>query len=173
MQKNKFKVVGDSKNTFMDIEFDMDNKDYNVGDTVSVLGGTFTVQQAGNILVLKEKDKQGIDVWMLSIMDITEPEVTEEDEQKLKVGDTIDIYFDKKEISVRVKCTYEELFYFLQNEWKAISQLPVADKALPFEYTNRLKQFVFKNGWNFDKQYGFMYVNDGSYSRISVDGRSI
>ncbi len=162
VDKKKFKVVGDSKNTFLDITLDVVTKDPEIGDTFSVLGGDFKVTQNGKIIVLVDKD------WCLSIMDITpEPESIKD---KLVINDTLEIFFETKEVSVKVKCTYEELFYALQKEWKLIELM--GHGVMPFEYNTRLKLFTFRDGWGFENG-NFSMLSEGSFSRMSVDGRSI
>ncbi len=163
MEKKKYKVMGDTKNTFLDIELDLVIEDETLGTEVNVLGGTFKITQNGNILVLAEPE------WVLTLQDITPAPVVVK--PKLEVNKTYDIFFGPKEIDVRIECTYEELFYALQQEWKMAGVL--AAEVLPFDYTERLKLFTFKNGWGFSKENGIKYIRNGSFTRISEDGRSI
>jgi len=165
MMKKKFKVVGDSKNSFNGIELDIVAPDVKVGATFHLLGSVFTVTQIGKILNLVEDGAHGIDTWVLSIMDVT-PEVVKEDEP-LTVNKDFDIYFETKEIQVRKDCTYEQLFYALHKEWKLINKIPDNGFGgpLPFDYSERKRLFIFLDGWNFDKEFGFKCLHGGSYMR--------
>jgi len=162
MTKKRYKVMGDTKNTFLDIELDLVLETEEIGSTVNVLGGTFVLTQNGKILVLVEKD------WCLTLMDVTP--VEEKVSPKLIINDTLEIYLETKEIAVKCKCTYEELFYALQNEWKMISTM--TGTAIPFDYTERLKLFTFNNEWGFENG-NFSMMQEGSFTRFNSDGRSL
>jgi len=164
--KKKYKVVGDSKNTFSGIELDIvvNEGDTDVGKKFALLGGEFTVTQNGMILVLVDKE------WCLSIMDITPPEVVEK--PKLVVNDTLEVFMDNKEIEVKVDCTYEELYYVLADEWKLIQKLGAGVVARPFEYNTRMKLFTFLDNWGFVSG-SLQHMKDGSYSRKNSAGRNI
>lgn len=161
--KKRYKVQGDTRNTFIGIELDLVIENDEIGESVEVLGGTFEITQNGKVLVLSSPE------WVLTLQDITPSSETEP--TKLKINETIDIFFDTKEIDVRVECTYEELFYFLQNEWKMAGAL--AAEPFPFDYSERLKLFTMNNEWNFSKDNGIKYVRKGSFSRNNKDGRSM
>lgn len=162
MEIKKFKVQGDTKNTFMDIELDLVIEDDSIGAPCNVLGGEFIISQNGKILVLTNPD------WVLTLMDITpEPEI---EKPKLEINKTVEIFFETKEIQVKTDCSYEELFYFLQNEWKmagALMSIP-----LPCDYTERFKLFTFFDEWNF-MEGSLKHLSGGSYSRKTKDGRNI
>jgi len=161
-KSNKYRVVGDSKNTFLGIELSVVVDSPKIGDSFNLLGSTFTVVQTGKILVLADKD------WCLSIMDITPPK--EKELSKLIINDTLEIFLDTKEVAVKVKCTYEELYYALQREWKLLAQM--GHGTIPFEYSNRLRLFTFLDGWGFEND-NFSMLTEGSFTRVSPDGRSI
>lgn len=160
--KRKYKVQGDTKNAFMDIELDLVLKDDSIGSPCKVLNGEFTITQNGPILVLVDKD------WCLTLLDIT-PE-SEKTVPKLVINETLEIFFDTKKIAVKVKCTYEELYYALKKEWKLAEVM--MNITLPFEYNTRLKLFTFNNNWGFENG-NFSMLSDGSFTRINNDGRSI
>ncbi len=162
--KKRYRVVGDSKNTFMDVEMDVVVDDeLTIGSDFVLLGGNFKLTQTGAILVLVDKE------WCLSIMDITPKEVKEI--PKLLINDTLEIYLETKEIEVRTKCTYEELYYVLADEWKMLRTM-LNQGDLPFDYTERFKLFTFKENWNFTKG-SLAMMSGGSYTRLNNLGRSI
>jgi hypothetical protein len=162
--KKKYKVQGDTKNTFMNIELDLVLETEELGTSVNVLGGTFKITQNGKILVLSDPE------WVLTLMDVTPPAVVEK--PKLEINKTIDIFFgDEKKIDVQVDCTYEEVFYFLQNEWKQAGALSAT--ILPCDYTERLKLFTFFDHWNFTPS-SLKFLKEGSFVRrvdYNLEGR--
>ena len=160
--KRKFKVQGDSKNTFMDIELDLVLENDDIGAPCNVLGGSFIITQNGPILVLVDKD------WCLTLQDITP--IPEKVVPKLIINETLEIFLKPKEISVKCKCTYEELFYALKDEWKMLEVM--TGIPIPFDYSERLQLFTFKESWGF-KDNNFDNVSGGSFSRINEQGRSI
>jgi len=163
MAKRKFIVMGDTKNAFLNIEFDLVLDDDDLGTEVNVLGGTFKITQNGKILVLANPD------WVLTLQDVTpEPEV---EAPKLIINQTFDIFFETKEIDVRTQCTYSELYKSLENEWEGVKSL--TSIAFPFKYSSDLKLFSMMDGWNFSKEHGVKNLKDGSFSRYSEDGRCI
>ncbi len=161
-EAKKYKVMGDSKNAFMGIELDLVLTDDSIGADCSVLNGKFKITQNGKILVLAEKE------WTLTLMDITP--VPEKDVPKLVINDTLEIYFETKEIAVKCKCTYEELYYALREEWKMAGKLVM--EPLPFDYSERLQLFTFKDDWGFENG-NFSLLTGGSFSRIGLNGRNI
>jgi len=161
MQK-KFKVMGDSKNTFMNIEIDLIIEDEKIGAPVNVLGGSFHITQNGAILVLVDKE------WCLTLMDIT-PEAVKE-KAKLTINENLEIYFSTKEVKVDIDCTYLELFNTLSTEWVMAGKL--VGEPLPFEYNKELKLFTFKNGWGLHDG-SMRHLSEGSFARKSEDGRNI
>ena len=160
--KKKFKVMGDSKNTFMNIELDMVIDNEEIGEIINVLGGAFTITQNGKILVLADKD------WVLTLMDITSP--VEIEVEKLEINKNVDMFFETKEVRVQIDCTYVELYEILNAEWKMAGAL--VGKPSPFEYNTELKLFTFLDEWNFEK--GSMpHLRDGSFSRKTFYGTNI
>lgn len=160
--KKRYKVMGDTKNTFLSIELDLVIEDDTIGKEINVLGGNFKITQNGPILVLAEPD------WVLTLQDITPEE--EKVVPKLKINDTLEIFFEPKTIEVSIDCTYEELYYFLKDEWKLLSTLKNVGE-FPFEYSNRLKLFTFKDDWGFAEG-SFKYLLNGSYAQINSQGRN-
>jgi len=160
--KKRFQVQGDSKNTFMNIELDLVIEDDSIGATCSVLGGTFKIIQNGIILVLTDKD------WCLTLVDIT-PKI-QEIAPKLTANENLLIDTKLKEIDVQCKCTYEELYYELESEWKFLQV--ATGEPIPFDYSERLQLFTFKESWGF-KDNNFDNVSVGSFSRINEQGRNI
>ncbi len=162
--KKKFKVMGDSKNTFLNVELDLVIDNEEVGADCAVLGGEFKITQNGQILSLANKD------WTLTLMDITpEPELAV---PKLIINETLEIYTETKEVAVKCKCTYEELYYALAAEWKALIKLLPGVGPIPFDYSERLKLFTFDNGWGFENG-NFSLLTGGSFSRKDINGRNI
>ncbi len=162
--KRKFKVQGDSKNTFMDVELNLVIEDDSIGASCDVLGGSFKITQNGKVLVLAEPE------WTLTLMDITpEPEKAV---PKLIINDTLEIYTETKEIAVKCKCTYEELYYALEDEWKMIEKLLPSIGGRPFDYSERLQLFTFTNDWGFEGG-NFSMLSEGSFTRINEQGRHI
>jgi len=160
--KRKYKVQGDSKNTFMNIEIDLVLEDDSIGASCSVLGGDFTITQNGKILVLVDKD------WCLTLFDITpEPEKVV---PKLIINETLEIFFETKEIAVKCKATYEELYKALKEEWKLISK--IKNEKFPFSYDEKLKLFTFNDSWGFEHN-NFSLMSSGSFTRINDRGMSI
>ena len=162
--KRKFKVMGDSKNTFLNIELDLVIEDDSIGNECNVLGGKFIITQNGKILVLADKD------WVLTLMDITP--VENKEKPKLIINETLEIYLETKEISVKSKCTYKELYEALKEEWKIIRQLKPEIGEIPFMYDDKLTLFTFKDGWGFENG-NFSMLGNGSFSRLNEDGRNI
>jgi len=161
MESRKYKVQGDSKNTFMDIELDLVLKDDSIDSQCNVLGGSFIITQNGPILVLVDKD------WCLTLLDITpKPEKVV---PKLIINDTLEIFLETKEIAVKCKCTYEELFYALKDEWKMIQVM--TGIKIPFDYSEKLQLFTFTDDWGFENG-NFSMLSIGSFTRIGKDGRS-
>ncbi len=160
--KKKFKVMGSSREEFMSIEIDMVIDDESIGASCNVLGGSFTITQNGKILVLADKE------WVLTLMDIT-PVVIKE-KPKLVINKNLDIFFKTKEIEVQQKCTYLELFNALKKEWLIAGAL--SNEPFPLEYDEELKLLTFKNSWGFAND-SMLNMTDGSFSRLSEDGRSI
>jgi hypothetical protein len=160
--KKRYKIMCDTKNTFLDIELDLVLDDDTIGTTVNVLGGTFKITQNGKILVLVEPD------WCLTLMDVTP--VPEVKKPKLVINETLEIFFKTKEIQVKTSCTYEELFYVLQDEWKLAGVLMT--ESLPFDYSERLKLFTFTNDWRFAEG-SLPFMKNGSFSRKNSMGRNI
>ena len=160
--KKKYKVQGDTKNTFMNIELDLVLEDDSIGSTCDVLGGTFTITQNGPILVLVEKD------WCLTLMDVTpKPKIIK---PKLVINETLDLFFEPKEVRVQCKCTYGELFDALKKEWEFVGKL--RPESFPFEYDSELKLFTFLNDWGFTEG-SFPNMTGGSFSRKNLLGRNI
>ena len=163
MQK-KFKVMGDSKNTFMNIELDLIIDSEEIGDTVNVLGGSFVITQNGKILVLVDKD------WCVTLMDITPVKEEIIEKPKLEINSTLEIYFETKEVAVSIDCTYKELFDALSSEWGMAGEL--VGESIPFEYNTELKLFTFLNEWGFQEG-SLSHMSKGSFSRLSAYGSSI
>ena len=158
----KYKVMGDTKGTFLSVEFDLVLEDDTIGHDCNVLGGTFTITQNGKILVLTNPD------WCLTLMDITPaPKVVV---PSLAINTTLDIYFETKEIAVRCRATYKELYEFLKNEWVMAGALSAS--PFPLEYDEDLKLLTFKDEWGFEEG-SFKFMKEGSYSRLNVAGRNI
>jgi len=162
METKKYKVMGDTKNVFLDIEISLVIEDEAIGSTVNVLGGTFKITQNGPILVLAEPE------WVLTLQDITPAPIIEK--PKLIINDTVEIFFGNKTIEVKIDTTYEELFYFLQNEWKLIKNV-LTDTELPFDYSERLQLFTFKNDWGFVEG-SFRHMSGGSFAQLNAAGRN-
>lgn len=159
----RYKVEGDTKNTFLGIELDLVLDDETIGSDVNVLGGSFKITQNGKILVLAEPD------WVLTLMDVTPPP-PEPEKPKLEVNKTFEIYFGTKEIEVKIDCTYEELYYALEQEWKMAGALSA--EKLPCDYSERLKLFTFFRDWNFADG-SLKHMKQGSFSRKNMNGRNI
>jgi hypothetical protein len=99
-------------------------------------------------------------------MDVSpEPEIP-----KLKINETLEIFLETKEISVKTRCTYEELYITLKREWNFIEEL--TDVVFPFEYYKDEKTFIMNDYWNFEGG-NFSMLSEGSFVRISTDGRNI
>jgi hypothetical protein len=162
VDSKKYKVQGDTKNSFMDIELDLVLEDDSIGASCKVLGGEFTITQNGPILVLVDKD------WCLTLLDITpEPEKAV---PKLIINETLEIFTETKEIAVKCKCTYEELYYALKEEWPLLQKALPLIGEMPFDYSQRLMLFTFRDGWGFENgNYGLL--SEGSFERINSEGR--
>ncbi len=161
--KKKYKVMGDTKDNFLGIEFDLVIENDDIGNVINVLGGTFTITQNGQILVLSEPK------WVLTLQDITPVPVLEK--PKLVINETVEIFFGDKTIEVKIDTTYEELFYFLQKEWKLIKNV-LTDTILPFDYSERLQLFTFKNDWGFKLGKTFSHMSGGSFAQLNAAGRN-
>ena len=160
--KKRFKVASDTSGRFSGVELDYVLDDDSIGRTLKLFGEDYRLTQNGPILVLVNED------CCMTLQDIT-PEVVEEP-KKLVINDTLEIYLRTKEVAVKAKCTYQELYEVLQDEWKLLGR--VISDPMPFEYDNALQLFTFLNGWSFEHG-DFSMLSEGSYARKSADGRNI
>ena len=160
--KKKFKVVSDTSGRFNSIELDyvLDNEE--IGRPLKLFGEDFRLTQNGPILVLVNEE------CCITLQDITP--VPEKVVPKLIINETLEVFLETKEIAVKTKCTYRELYEALQDEWKLLGR--VISNPIPFEYDNALQLFTFLNGWSFEHR-DFSMLSEGSYARKSVDGRSM
>jgi len=161
----KYRVVssvGSGKEFMEGIEFNYDISDDSIGREVNCLGGTFNITQNGKFLSLANPD------WCLTLMRLEDKEP--EDDDDLKINENFDIFLEDKEVEVRKKATYKELYDALKKEWEFIEKM-TGDK-IPFEYDEGYKLFTFLDGWKF-KDGSLKNMSDGSFSRKSEDGRNI
>jgi len=160
MSVKSFQVVGSSKPEFLNITISWNIEDDAIGNIVNVLGGTFEIVQNGKIIGLASKE------WNMTMLDVTP--VIEPEEPKLKINSTIEVYFDDKVIEVKVKCTYKELYDFLEEEWKSVAKLPDTPQ-FPLEMRGS-GDMLLKDSWDIK---GFELITEGSFERQNNQGRSI
>ena len=158
----KYRVMSDTMNQFNDIEVDYVIDDFTIGRNLIFLGEDYVLKQNGKILVLGNKNR------VITIMDVT-PEAVEE-KKKLIINDNFEIFFETKEVEVKIDCTYEELFDSLNMEWGMIKEL--VGISFPFEYNTELKLFTFNDEWDFSTN-SFSHMKDGSFSRKTAYGNNI
>jgi len=158
----KYKIISSTKQEFEGIEIPLDDKGYSVASNVSMFGNTFVVAQNGSIVVLTSKD------WCITLQDITPVPVVEG--PKLIVNDTLEIYLETKEIEVKCKATYRELYDVLIKEWGFINTLD--SEPFPCEYDKGLKLLIFNNDWKLTDA-SVLNMLDGSYSCKNKDGRYV
>jgi hypothetical protein len=159
--KRKFKVISSSIHHFENIEFNFVIEDDSIGAKCNVLGGSFIIIQNGRIIGLTNKE------WILMLLDVT-PEVIPE-KPKLVINENVEIFIDDKEIHISEKCTYKELYNFLEVEWQYLNFIPGVSVAFPLELRGDT-DLLLKNHWNI---IGFENISEGSFERQSFDGRSI
>lgn len=163
-ESRKFKVIssiGEGKEFFTNMEFDYVIENDELGTEVNCLGGKFKITQNGKIFVLVNQD------WVLTIQDISPAKV--EENPKLIINENVEIYVDNREIHVSQKCTYQELFDFLDIEWRLLNSIPGVSVPFPLEMREN-NNLLLKANWNL---IGFENISEGSFERHSFDGRSI
>jgi len=158
----KYKIINSTKLEFEGIEIPLELNNSEVGFVINILGTPFTITQNGSILVLVSER------WCLTLQDIT-PTV-KPDIPKLIINDTLEIYLETKEVEVKCKATYKELYVILLKEWNFINTLN--DEQFPCEYNEEIKLLTFLNDWKLTKE-SVLNMNDGSYSCKNKAGRYI
>jgi len=158
----KYKITSSTKPEFEGIEIPLDIDNYIVGSNIVVLGHTFTITQSGSIIVLVNEQ------WCLTLIDIT-PKVKSE-VSKLIINDTLEIYLETKEIEVKCKATFKELYNILLKEWNFINTLD--NEPFPCEYNEELKLLTFVNDWKLTDA-SVLNMEDGSFSCKNKAGRYI
>jgi len=158
----KYKIINSTKQEFDGIEIPLDDSEYSVASNVFMFGNAFVVIQNGSIIVLTRKD------WCITLQDITPKSVVEE--PKLIVNDTLEIYLETKEIEVKCKATYKELYDVLIKEWGFINTLD--SEPFPCEYDKGLKLLTLNNDWKLTDT-SILNMLDGSYSCKSKAGRYV
>ncbi len=158
----KFKVVssvGEGKEFFNNVDFELKFDSEEIGAECFCLGNKFTITQNGKIFVLVNSD------WVLTIQDITPEELPEV--PSLIVNKNIEVYLETKEIEVKVKCTYSELYNFLLLEWRNINEVSPIQFPLELRENGNL---LLKDSWNIK---GFDLISEGSFERQNSQLRSI
>jgi len=158
----KYKIVSSTKQEFEGIEIPLDDREYSVASNVSMFGSTFIVTQNGSIIVLTSDD------WCITLQDITP--IPKVEEPKLIVNDTLEIYLETKEIEVKCKVTYKELYDVLIKEWGFINTLN--NEPFPCEYNDSLKLLTFTNDWKLTDT-SILNMKDGSHSCKNKAGRYV
>jgi len=158
----KYKIISSTKKEFEGVELPLDSSEYSVASNVNMFGSTFVVTQNGNIIVLTSED------WCITLQNITPKSVVEE--PKLIVNDTLEIYLETKEIEVKCKATFKDLYNMLLKEWNFINTLD--NEPFPCEYDKRLKLLTFNNDWKLTDA-SILNMLDGSYSCKNKAGRYV
>lgn len=173
----KYKVVGSSKTEFMGIEMDIMFDDVSIGKQCEVFGTQFTITQPGKILVLSHKD------WVLTLQELPPEEIvipphTIKDSAELRINYEVDVFLEPKHIRLTPTdrltdegVTFECLYKFLLAEWKYIFNL--TGVMFPFGYDIDTQVMLFKDSWNYDSIESFVYMREGSYTRLDANGRII
>lgn len=172
----KYKVVGSSDPTFMNIEMNIVFDDISIGKGCEVFNHQFTITQTGKCVILSSE------TWVLTLLEIEEKAESKwghllTNPEDLRINHEIDIYIKDKIIQltktdrltdngVTYRCVYE----FLKNEWKYVSQM--VDVSFPFEYQDDPKLFTLRNEWNFGGE-SQLLLRQGSHSRYNSEGKCI
>jgi len=174
----KYRVVGSTKEEFLNIEMKIVFDDDRIGTNCSLFGTEFVITQTGKAMILSSKD------WVLSLLELPELNVdlwqkTLVDPKDLRFNLEIDIFIEKKTIRIqttdRLKeehgVTLECIYKCLKNEWKFISSL--SNTPFPFEYKLDDLLFIMRDSWNFDSLKSISLTREGSFSRYNSEGRCI
>lgn len=162
-----YKIVSSTNPIFVvGMELPLDLEDLNIGDEVFFLGEkTICTQDKGAIMLNRPKNDDDLGaVYTLMEVPASAAPITKD---KLEINKNIEIFFETKEIEVNIKCTYSELYSFLQQEWRLVAQAFGVSFPLEMRENNNL---LLEDSWNIKN---FENLSDGSFTRHDKNGIAI